>query len=63
MTCGYQSHTASMYHASPCVVLTHPSSLLSQVSVFVLDLDDFKGLPKNEREQLFDIYRKVFAHK
>jgi hypothetical protein len=31
--------------------------------VFVLDLDDFKGLPKNEREQLFDIYRKVFAHK
>jgi len=38
-----------------------PSSLLpaAQVSVFVLDLDDFKGLPKNEREQLFDIYRKV----
>jgi hypothetical protein len=28
------------------------------VSVWVLDLDDFKTLPKNEKEQLFDIFRK-----
>ncbi|EWM23795.1 protein kinase [Nannochloropsis gaditana] len=52
-------HTASGGHE--CLWKIYRATVKSTgepASVFVLDLDDLKSLPKNEREQLLDIFRK-----